>query len=373
MTGAEPTTSRFLFGSDGRQPQVLLETVVGFDQAVGQLSRFLFLPRPFGITWLDEIFSGGNHPGDLNLLLGRSNVGKTIFVMQLARHQARWAVQNQYPLIPYVISYEHDDWSLFSRLLCIESWHVAQEGEGAPLYYGLINQAVQDVLSLAGEDQAADMVGFLDQVVKRLPPTARTAYLRIMEYASHLGIYAASRQHTTVELIDKISQFTEEQYGLYPMPIVDYLQTMPTPQELWTSPVQADINTVVGFNLKLLKDLAKRRHLPVFAVSSVERESLKGARPIHLEDADGPQAIPYTLDGGIVLNKDSSNRVGRNTEKWIRVSVEKNRNHGPSEIEYRHVIHGGSFMIEEKGILVDEDDSFQNERIRNSHQPVRSR
>ncbi len=107
--------------------------------------------------------------------------------------------------------------------------------------------------------------------------------------------------------------------------------------------------------------------MPVIAAAAVEKNALVRSGPVHLEDVLGPEVSNYTPDCAIVLNRDTittaSSGDGDGRIHSIRVSVEKNR-HGPSELEWRHALLGGSFMISEQGENVQVEDSFQAGRVR---------
>lgn len=316
----------------------------------------LFRPIPLGITKLDTIFGGGAHPQDLLLLAGKQNIGKTIMVVQFARNMARWAKENGHPLVPFVACYEHDEWTLHTRLLCMESWHVDPEN---PLSYDQVIEAIVKV-----KTEQPDAHDVLTKIMDYLPPVAIKANTRIAGYSTHMILYRASRVYTTVETIKEIMDYYRKEYGLYLLPILDYLQAIPPTSSLKGKEFE-DPDIVRGYNLGLLKDLANDYHVPVIAVAAVEKEALSREGPIHVEDVLGPEVSTYTPDCALVLNRDlievKKDRDKRNT--FIRLSVEKNRR-GPSELEWRHEILGGSFFIDPDGVDVQAADSFQKSRFR---------
>jgi hypothetical protein len=120
-------------------------------------------------------------------------------------------------------------------------------------------------------------------------------------------------------------------------------------------------------NLGSLKDLANDWRVPVIAVAAVEKNALVRPGPVHLEDVLGPEVANYTPDCAVVLNRDTTTAQSSGGEQGrtntIRVSVEKNR-HGPSELEWRHELLGGSFYINEQGEDVPLEDSFQASRVK---------
>jgi hypothetical protein len=104
----------------------------------------------------------------------------------------------------------------------------------------------------------------------------------------------------------------------------------------------------------------------VIAVAAVDKNALVRPGPVHLEDVLGPEVSNYTPDCAIVLNRDSittaSSGNGNGREQTIRVAVEKNR-HGPSELEWRHELLGGTFYIHSRGQEVSVKESFQAGRV----------
>ncbi len=65
---------------------------------------------------------GGLHAEDLVLVVGRQNVGKTLFVSQVARNIALWASNERNHVVCLMVCYEHSPILLQQRLLCLESW-----------------------------------------------------------------------------------------------------------------------------------------------------------------------------------------------------------------------------------------------------------
>lgn len=342
--------------------QPFAQRILNVSQSTGERSQYLYLPRPFGFDWIDDIFSGGCHPTDLNILLGKQNVGKTTMLLQIVRHQAKWAIENKYPLAPILFGFEHDEWSMFSRLMCMESWDITSETGEESLTYGTMNRGV---LAVKREHPELAPDKFLQLLLERLPDVATKAYSEIMKYSSNMFIFYSDRRKTTVDQMKEAWRQIKDEHGLYGMPMIDYLQTMPAPESLWATKAYTNSDVIVSENLRALKDWAVREYIPVFAVSAVDDDAIREARPIHIEDADGPNAMKYSTDGGLVLNPDTKTASirGKVTGKYVRVGVEKNRNHGPSGVEMRHASPGSAFLFEVEGEEVSLDESYQNLRF----------
>jgi hypothetical protein len=353
-------------------PRLFSESILAFDHPLGQLPAHRFYPVPTGFSWLNEIFSGGYHPTNLFLLLGKQNVGKTTFLLQLLRNTAIWGKQEKLPILPLLMSFEHSNWDLFTRLLCVESWHLDPKH---PLRYGEINRALLRLKISAAQAgnmfEASDQNAFLEAFLDVLPDEGVRAYMAIMGYSNHFILYRSSRQYSSVDEARKLVRLVHgENNSKTCFLLIDYLQAMGVPEALLSSRLTGEGNRglIVGRSLQSLKDLAYEENIPVMTVSAIDADALKDPRPIHIEDADGPEVVPYTVDGAIVLNRELRPQAGgqqsKLKDKSIRIGVEKNRNLGPSDIEYSHQIIGGSFYINPEGVKVDACDSYQGGRIK---------
>ena len=117
ITNKEPMLSGGLV-----TPKTLDAHLKVFNNHLEALPAALFTHMPLGITWLDNALYGGINAQDVMLIIGKQNVGKTTLLLQMARHMAKWAKENDYPIAPFLVCYEHDEWDLFTRLLCQESY-----------------------------------------------------------------------------------------------------------------------------------------------------------------------------------------------------------------------------------------------------------
>lgn len=270
------------------------------------------------------------------------------------------------------MSFEHSNWDLFTRLLCIESWHI---DPGRPLKYGEINAALMKlkISSARAADyfENRDQAGFLEAFMDVLPDVAIRAYMSIMGYSTQFVLYRASRQYSSADEARKLVRLVHGEGDKHTcFLLVDYLQAMGTPEGLLSSRLRGKENKdlIVGRSLQALKDLTHEENIPILVVSAIDVDALKDPRPIHIEDADGPEVIPYTVDGAIVLNREINPlQAGEGTapgSKHIRIGVEKNRNLGPSDQEYSHQVVGSSFYINTQGTRVEPKDSYQGGRIK---------
>ena len=352
------TNNDLQLGGGQPTPVSLDESAIAFQSTLAELPAALFMHIPTGFDGLDIAFGGGLVPPDLLLLAGKQNVGKTIVAVQIARNIAVWAQKNGYPITPFVASYEHNEWDLFTRLLCMESYLVDSKN---PLEYREINMAIRQV-----KEESTDQNKFFDRLFDILPDVAIKAYARISEYAQHLIFYYSSRTYTTVEVIERIMTHFREVRGIFLLPIIDYLQTVPPPIEMVTMGV-SDIDVIVGANLGLLKDLTVRMTTPIIAVAAVDNEALIQNRPVHYEDVLGPEQTKYTPDKAVIINPDeivaATGSEIENREIKLRIALEKNRT-GPSDLEWQHRRIGASYYVQTTGKKVAIEDSFQTARAK---------
>jgi hypothetical protein len=98
-----------------------------------QLDPAVLRPIPTGFPQLDTNTGGGLHTHDLVLVVGKQNVGKTLFVSWLGRTIACGAARMRNKVVCVLISYERSLVLLLERLLCIESWLAADPEDGVAL------------------------------------------------------------------------------------------------------------------------------------------------------------------------------------------------------------------------------------------------
>jgi len=339
-------------------PELLGGKVLGFDNKLKKMPIALFDPIPLGFPKIDAAFGGGANPQHVMLIGGRQNVGKTILVVQIARNIATWAAEHDYPIVPAVFCYEHDELHLYIRLLCMESYHVDPEN---PIRYHEVVQAIKHV-----KQDYPNEENVFSKCFEYLPDVGVKAHRRISKLLDRIILYGASRVFTSYETIVEIMDFYQEKRGLTLIPIIDYWQTMPPVSKLIGKEIE-NPNVVRSFNLGLLKDLAKSRYIPVIAVAAMDKNALVRPGPVHFEDVLGPEVAQYTPDDALILNPESiheymDEKTGKMVRRTkIRMSIEKSRG-GPSELEWSHEILGGSFFISEMGEEVKTEDSYQMSR-----------
>jgi replicative DNA helicase len=339
-------------GSTGL-PVSLRETVEAYERELPELNPATLQPIPTGFPQLDANTGGGLHAEDLILVVGKQNVGKTLFVSQIGRNVARWAARLRNKVVCLLICYEHSQLLLMQRLLCMESW---QAGDGRK---GVSLALIRETLGRLAETDALED---LSSMLLALPKSGLVGWRQMEKYLDTLYLYRGDPIYTSPEAIDKAVVVLQRQ-GLHPVVIVDYAQRVPPPPELAGLGRELHIDYIV----RSLKALAMRRGIPVVAVGAVDDQALRRRGPVHLEDLWGPVTMTYEPDGGWVINQEDLEPAGDGGRaRTVRLAIEKNR-HGPSEVEWKHHLYGERFYLEPRGSLVRGRESFQAERVGLTH------
>ena len=326
----------------------LRATVEAFEQTLLELDPAVLRQIPTGFPQLDANMGGGLHAEDLVLVVGKQNVGKTLFVCQLGRNIARWAAQCRNRVVCVLICYEHSP-ILLQRLLCLESW-LAGGSEG-----GVSLAAIREALADLAEKSVLEDVSSL---LLKLPKAGLLGWRGMERYLDTLYLYRGDPVYTSPEAIDKMVVVLQRQ-GLHPVVIIDYAQRVPPPPELAALGRERHIDYVV----RSLKRLALRRGLPVVAVGAVDEQAIRRQGPVHMEDLWGLVTMTYEPDVGLVVSNEHLEPAGEaGRARAVRLAIEKNR-HGPSEVEWRHHLYGERFYLQPEGSLVRVKESSQMERV----------
>jgi replicative DNA helicase len=290
---------------------------------------------PTGWDVLDEILAGGLHAGELLLLGGPPGVGKTVAGLQWARNIARAGHRAVF------ICYEHSPTTLLTRLLTLEA---GEAGSGQPVSRAL-SEALgsSDAQGRSLEETLADTNG------------GPEALARVGAYADDLVLVRASGAHTTLEDVSKIvSQHVTP--ARRTVVFVDYLQKIPLHPE---PEMEAEkvTRTVEG-----LKDLALEFHVPVVAISAVDRSGMEGGR-IRMHHLRGSSAAAFESDVVLMLNDKHravskvhlsyDARAERTFREWVVFSIEKNRG-GPALLDLEFHKDFSHYRFHPDGGLVSE-------------------
>lgn len=331
-------------------PLSVAEAAESIEHKLSKGRSDLFEPIPVGFDGIDRCLNGGLHGGDLALLGGAQNVGKTAAMLQMAKSVA----MNKGLAI--VVCYEHTETELWERLL-IQSSFVDNPGDHVTA--NKLREAYIDVVSLreriAEED---DRFKHMNKVVSRLPNGA-VAWGRLNELDERIWLIRGNALTTDDKALEAYVVLANSYHFDKIVLFVDYMQRMPTFSlggRVMTIEERIEHNTRALKNLAL-KFTSQGGWLSVLAVAAADAESLRSGR-VHMENLWGNAIVQYEPDIGLIMNKDERDKDGNVVVRW---GVEKNR-HGPSDVEFKHIFHGSAYTFSSDGEEVADDESWQSER-----------
>lgn len=331
------------------RPQNLWETVQAFNQRLRSGNLENYRPAPLGFPQLDACLGGGLRAEDLCLVGGMQNVGKTIFVLQVARNLAAAG-----EVLPIVVCYEHGPETLLHRLLCLESVDDPDSASPKGVTRDAIEKAVLACYDAHHEPEARHGLD-LDWLLANVPGVDR-AWYRLREYLWRLWLVAGDGIETTVPVLYEYVRMAQQLGFARVLLIVDYAQRVPlVPRAdgLLLTDLQRIDQVMRG-----LKRIAMKLGVPVMAVAAADELALRRQR-VHFEDLWGPATVQYEPDVAIMLNRDSA---GNDEQRAVRIAIEKNR-HGPSEVEFRYLLTGEQYRLSLAGQRLDHTQSYQPDRV----------
>jgi replicative DNA helicase len=290
-------------------------------------------PMPTGFEPLDAVLGGGLHNEDLVLVGGRPGVGKTVAMLQMARHVARAGTPSVY------VCYEHGEEALVARLLALELGELAYP-EDVPSLDKLKRMAWEVTLGVG------TLRDFHD--ASRLSAEATD---RFTSYAHRLQLVRASGG-TGVDELRRMTPAGDGGWVLF----VDYLQ------KVAGSNGAVDEDERVTQVVSGLKELALERHTAVVAAVAADHDGLV-ARRLHLHHLRCAAALAHEADIVLTLNEkwsavskthlayDASR--ARTYRQWVVWSVEKHRD-GPAGIDVEFRKDFASYRFDPHGRFVSE-------------------
>ena len=311
------------------------QTLNEVDQQLRTRSAVDVRTVPTGWEILDEVLAGGLHAGELLLLGGPPGVGKTITGLQWARNVARSGKRALF------ICYEHTPATLLTRLLTLEA---AESGGGQG-----ISRTITDALA-ASDSQGRSLEDTLAET-----DGGREALERVHSYADDLVLVRASGAHTTLEAVaEVVRQHTDPRRGT--VVFIDYVQKIPLHPE---PEFEAE---KVTRSVEGLKDLALEHHVPVVAISAVDRTAMAGGR-IRMHHLRGSSAVAFESDVVLMLNDKHravskvhlsyDERAERTFREWVVFSIEKNRG-GPALLDLEFHKDFSRYRFDPEGGIVSE-------------------
>jgi replicative DNA helicase len=297
---------------------------------------------PTGFPLLDTYLGGGLRGGELILLGGPQGLGKTAFVLQIARHAA--AIDEA----AVVLSYEHDGSTLLERLVTVEAGDTCGL-EGVPL------RKVREALEGGGPRGAS----LEERLVGTTGGPEAVGALRL--YAERLLLHRSSGAVTGLEEIAAVVQGAISRSGRRPVVVVDYLQKVFVRGR---APEDERITEIVAG----LKDIALAYDVPVLAVAAADAEGIAPGRRLRVNHLRGSAILAYEPDVVLIMNEKVDvvarrhlvydTRAADRYRAYVVLSIEKNRS-GLSQIDLelrkrleQSRFERGAHLVEEE--LVDE-------------------
>jgi replicative DNA helicase len=318
------------------------EALDGADDALlsGQSAASRAFSTGFGL--LDTYLGGGLRGGELCLLGGPQGLGKTAFVLQIARHAA--TVDEA----AVVMSYEHDATTLLERLITIEAGETFGI-DGAPL------RLVRDALAGAGPRSAT--------LAERLVSTVggAEAVVALRDYGHRLLLHRSSGTATGLPEIRVAVEAAISRSGRTPLLIVDYLQ------KVYVGGRPSD-DEQAGEVVAGLKDIALEFDVPVLAVAAADLSGLAAGRRLRVNHLRGSATLAYEPDVILIMNEKTDvvarhhlmydTRALDRYRDYVVLSIEKNRSGlAKIDLELRKRLEQSRFEREMQDVaedLVDE-------------------
>ncbi|MCC6190621.1 MAG: hypothetical protein IT318_16450 [Anaerolineales bacterium] len=319
------------------RPQNLWETVRAFNQRLRSGNLENYRPAPLGFPQLDECLGGGLRAEDLCLVGGMQNVGKTIFMLQVARNLAAAG-----DVLPIVVCYEHGPETLLHRLLCLES----VDDPDSPVPQGVTRAAIEKAVLAyydANPEPAARQRLDLDWLLANVPGVDR-AWYRLREYLWRLWLVPGDGLETTLPVLHEYVRMAQQLGFARVMLIVDYAQRVPLAPRVGGAEL-TDLQRI-DLVMRGLKSIAMKLGVPVMAVAAADEVALR-RQHVRFEDLWGPTTVQYEPDVAIILNWKV--HIHENGRRSVRISIEKNR-HGPTGLEYDFSLSGSQYRFSRREV-----------------------
>ncbi|MCC6191697.1 MAG: hypothetical protein IT318_21930 [Anaerolineales bacterium] len=326
-----PPTIR-LPNTEAFRPQNLWETVQAFNQRLRSGNLENYRPAPLGFPQLDACLGGGLRAEDLCLVGGMQNVGKTIFVLQVARNLAAAG-----EVLPIVVCYEHGPETLLHRLLCLESVDDSDSANPQRVTRDAIEKAVLGYYDAHLDPEARRRLD-LDWLLANVPGVDQ-AWYRLRDYLWRLWLVAGDGLETTLPVLHEYVRMAQHLGFARVMLIVDYAQRVPLAPR--ADGAQLSELQRIDQVMRGLKGIAMKLGVPVMAVAAADEAALRRQR-VRFEDLWGPATVQYEPDVAIILNRGTVDNLTGN--RWVGIAVEKNR-HGMSGVGFRYQQHSAHFAF----------------------------
>jgi hypothetical protein len=202
-------------------PDDLEEVALKVEQSLQEGREESFWPIPTGFNTLDDLTGGGLFGGDLTIVGGVQNIGKTALILQWANNIAGNGD------LAIVVCYEHSTKTLWERLICQNSF---AGGDEEHITMDLLRDAyigsIQEREGRGGNG-AGDKLHMLDEVLSRLPNGVR-AWARLSEKMHNIWLASGDGLNTDLEALSKYVELAINHYKKTRIVLfVDYIQRVP--------------------------------------------------------------------------------------------------------------------------------------------------
>jgi len=333
-------------------PEDLEEVALHVEENLAAGREEMFWPISTGFEPIDRYAGGGLHAGDLTIVGGVQNVGKTALVLQWANHLA---VNDA---LAIVVCYEHNTITLWERLLCQNSYIANREEH---ITMDLLRQAYIEAIRERDRIQvnaSHDKMHMLDEVLSRIPRGTR-AWSTLTDRIRNIWLVMGDGVNTDLVSLRRYVELAVQHYNKPRVVLfIDYVQRVPVIDASGALETEERIERVLaGLKGLAMRTTAQGAVLSVVAVGAADDDGLRKGR-VHLENLWGNPIMQYEPDVALIANRDGVDTDGVPLVRW---SLEKNRR-GQSNIEFRHRYHGAAYSFEPNGVIIGHNESWQSER-----------
>jgi replicative DNA helicase len=234
-----------------------------------------------GLADLDALTAGGARPGELWVLGARPSMGKSAFVLSLARHVGK-----------------------AKRVLLLSMEDSA-------------NTAAQRMLAAAGGVNLADI-----RQPQRAPESMWTGVLAALDELAGLSVWIDDQPALTVADVRRKVQQIEARHGKLDLVVVDFLQQMDGDGE--------NRNRQLGQIAYGLQALGKQRGAWIMLLSQLSREADKRSGPPQMSDLRDSGDIEAAARWIGLLHRESMRKPTAENKHWAQLHVCKQSN-GPTD------------------------------------------
>lgn len=223
-----------------------------------------------GFYNVDKALGGGIHTG-LYVLGAVSSLGKTTFALQLADNLANKGTDVLF------FSLEQSKFELMAKSISRESFNVCTRNKIDTIY------AQSSISILSGKNR-----GLPDKIQEEY--VNETALKRYSEYAGHLFIYEGVGNISVEQIRERVRDHIAFTGNPRPVVFIDYLQIL----KAAAGDERATDKQITDHNITFLKQLSRDFDIPVFAVSSLNRQNY--SEKINMAAFKESGAIEYGSD-----------------------------------------------------------------------------